>query len=105
MSEFAAMVRRRVGVRATAVRSPGDALVEGISLVHGLVSSGRCPDARCSEVLASLELATRGTPADARTALTRLQALLRSLTEEDADVAADGQVQGCRRALHLLLDH
>lgn len=114
MSSFAAMVQQRLA-DATASgglsRSNGEpgprALETGLSVVQHLTTTNAAcaADENCKSVAAVLQVAQKGTPADARTALTRLQGLLRSLTAADSDVAADQAVQQFRRRLHLALDH
>lgn len=53
----------------------------------------------------SLQLAWSTTEADRRTALTRLQTILRRWTEDDANFSSNKRAQALRRALHLALDH
>jgi hypothetical protein len=62
-------------------------------------------DPQVISVWETLEIAYDGSGADARTALTRLQGLLTSLTAADADIAGDAQIQIFRQELHRLLDH
>lgn len=107
MSDFASLVRNRVGAvrRGAGATAPIDALAQAKGELERLMVAGACPDTRCADVLVAVNLAGSGTAADARTALTRVQSLLRALTEEDANVASDESVQAYRRALHALLDH
>lgn len=118
MSDFAYMVRNRLSSASSDGRltNPsrnldgrvGDrAVVSGRSLVERLISTNvACArDKDCTEVLTVLKISGQGTPADKRTALTRLQRLLENLTAADSDVAGDLEVQKFRRSLHLALDH
>ncbi len=115
MSGFATMVQHRVAAAAengTLARNPDRTssrfLEAGSRALGHLTTNNRAcaEDVRCKEVWDVLALAyDQGTAADHRTALTRLQSLLTNLTEEDADVAGDGRIQGFRRRLHLFLDH
>lgn len=119
MSTFAHLVRRRVNAAAqqgTLGRNTGKLLggpvgrkyVEaGTQALDYLTrNNGPCSqDDRCQRVWQVLSVAHQsGTPGDVRTALTQLQSLLRSLTEEDSDVGADEHVQLFRRQLNRLLD-
>lgn len=105
------MVRRRVELaRATSALGAGissaDVAVGARLLQHLISTNGACAqDPRCVAAAQVLAVAARGSAADRRTALTRLQTLLQRWTEEDADVAADESTQTYRRRLHLLLDH
>lgn len=118
MSDFASMVRDRVvgaaarGQVAAPYRrldgaSGREALGHGANVVARMVATNPscAADKQCEEVLGVLKIAAQGSPADARTALTRLQKCLQDLTAADADVAADDVVQNYRRLLHLVLDH
>jgi hypothetical protein len=74
------------------------------AMVHLMGTNTFCrDDNRCERLCGTL--ATVQTEADVLTALTQTQALLTSLTAEDADVAGDSEVQDFRRQLHMLLDH
>lgn len=118
MSDFAAMVRERVDGAAGRgnAASPHrrldgndgrEALGHGANVISRMVATNPscAADKQSDEVLAVLRVAAQGSPADARTALTRLQKFLQELTAADADVAGDEVVQNYRRILHLVLDH
>ncbi len=118
MSTFAHLVRDRLAAAAANgnLANPhrsleGDAGVDavqsGLELVQRLArgNAACAQDKDCQEVVVVLQIAGRGTPADKRTALTRLQRLLGNLTAGDSDVAHDSGVQKFRRHLHLALDH
>lgn len=118
MSTFAQMVRHRVAQAAATGRltNPhrdleGDkgrtAAANGLQLVQQLTATNPAwgQDKDCQEVVVVLQVAGKGSPADVRTALTRLQRLLANLTAGDSDVAGDDMVQEFRRNLHLCLDH
>lgn len=118
MSTFAQMVRTRVAQAAATGRlvnphrdlegeSGRKAAANGLQLVQQLVATNAAcaRDSDCKEVATVLQIAGNGSPADVRTALTRLQKLLANLTAADSDVAADLAVQDFRRHLHLCLDH
>jgi hypothetical protein len=119
MSGFAEMVHSRVTsaqragtlasnpMRGIAGEGGTQALAAGSRALQHLTQTNQAcaQDERCHKAWQVLELAYQGSGADTRTALTQLQTLLRSLTEEDSDVAGDRQVQIYRRRLHKLLDH
>lgn len=118
MSDFASMVRARVEsaagrghIGAPHRRLDGndgqEALGHGANVVARLVATNPscAADKQSDEVLGALKIAAQGSPADARTALTRLQKYLHDLTAADADVAGDEVVQNYRRLLHVVLDH
>lgn len=118
MSSFANLVRDRLAtaVRDGSLASPGrslegdvgsEAIQSGLELVQRLSQTNVVcqQEADCKEVAVVLQVAGRGTAADKRTALTRLQRLLANLTAADSDVAGDVHVQQFRRDLHLALDH
>ena len=120
MSSFAQMVRSQITAAqrtGSLARNPNrglagnggkQALAAGSrALEHLSQTNPLCAaDPRCQSTWQVLELAYQhGSTADARTALTKLQELLRTLTAEDSDIAADDQVQAYRRRLHALLDH
>lgn len=119
MSDFANMIRTRLAAAQASDRlvNPDKPTIEGpqgeqalgagLTLVQRLVSQNvACAqDDDCKEVASILQVASTGTPADTRTALTRLQCLLSNLTAADSDVAGDSGVQTFRQHLHLALDH
>lgn len=118
MSHFAAMVRERVEGAATSGHLAAQhrsldgevgraALGAGMNVVQRLATQNpaAAADKACQELVAVLQVAAKGTPADARTALTRLQRYLCELTAADSDVAGDEGIQSFRRQLHLALDH
>lgn len=118
MSDFASMVRERVDgaagrghIAAPYRRLDGhdgrEALGHGANVISRMVSTNPscAADKQSDEILAVLKIAAQGSPADARTALTRLQKFLQDMTAADADVAGDDVVQNYRRLLHLVLDH
>lgn len=115
MSGFADMVRERVE-RGTGVATPyrrldgnsgREALGHGANVVARMVATNPAcaADKQSEEIVAVLSVAAQGSPADARTALTRLQKYLQEMTAADADIAGDDVVQHYRRLLHLVLDH
>lgn len=119
MSNFAALVQTRISrarnegrlTRGSLVhegeRADAEAVGAGVLAMRHLSETNQAcaSDERCTKTWQMLEVAAQGSPADARTALTALQSLLHALTQEDADVAGDQEVQVFRRRLHLLLDH
>lgn len=116
MGQFSEIVRRQMNIRrAVPARAnpelPAKAAASFLEagqrcLDHLAIKGGYADDPRCRRVREVLEVAYReGTLADARTALTQLQTCLRSLTEEDADVSSDLELQNFRRQLHMALDH
>lgn len=117
MGQFSKIVKERLQIdRALPVRAnpelpaqvAGQTLQAGQRCLEYLIK--RVPacaaDERCRRAYEVLSVAfDQGSLADARTALTQLQTHLRELTEEDADVAADLELQRFRKQLHLILDH
>lgn len=87
------------GVQSSEVVQAANRAFEHLAATNGFCRN----DDRCRQVSETLGVVR--TEADIRTALTQAQALLASLTAEDADVAGDTEVQTFRRQLHLLLDH
>lgn len=119
MSAFAERVHSRITaaqrsgtlarnpIKDLAGREGQEALAAGSgALQHLSQTNSECAkDERLQRSWQVLEVAYQGSGADARTALTQLQTLLRALTEEDSDVAGDNEVQTYRAHLHRLLNH